>query len=243
MHVGAHRAHELLLRKQAECRHPSGCASPKCAMSSPEARTQCACGHTDDRVRATGPDAVGSGGWKEACDIRLPRVHAHLQAEPAGEVRDTSSAVTLFPARSIVSVRQACTGGESAPACGQMAVSGLRRPRPPALEGVWSNNSADGQRLEGVLVLGWNPPDSRSNLFASGSMSARRSWLLIGQPAEGEAGKCLDQTLAAGVQWQVVMEVGKGIRQRGGSSTAACRPVAHGTRSCRLCNAIRRPVR
>ena len=62
---------------------------------------------------------------------------------------------------------------------------------------VWSNNSADGQRLEGVLVLGWNPPDSRSNLFASGSMSARRSWPPIGRPAEGEAGACLDQAFAA----------------------------------------------
>src|SRR5512135_3205223 len=28
-------------------------------------------------------------------------------------------------------------------------------------------NSADGQRLEGLLVLGRNPPDSLSNLFAS----------------------------------------------------------------------------
>ena len=108
---------------------------------------------------------------------------------------------------------------------------------------IRSNNSADGQRLEGVLVLGWNPPDSRSNLFASGSMSARRSWLPIGRPAEGDAGECLDQTRAAGAQSQIVMEVGKGIRPRGGSSTAACRPVAHGTRSCRLCKAIRRPVR
>jgi len=89
------------------------------------------------------------------------------------------------------------------------------------LLGVWSKDPADGQRLEGLLVLGWNPPDSRSNLFASSSMSARRSWLLIGWPAEGEAGRCLDQTRAEGVQAEVVMDVGKGIRQRGGGSTCA----------------------
>jgi len=127
----------------------------------------------------------------------------------------------------------------------QHRLSAHRMPRPqlrPSFP-VWSKNSADGQRVEGLLVLGWNPPDFRSNLFASGSMSARRSWLPIGRPAEGDAGECLDQTRAAGAQSQIVMEVGKGIRQLGGSSTAACRPVAHGTRSCRLCKAIRRPVR
>jgi hypothetical protein len=43
---------------------------------------------------------------------------------------------------------------------------------------------------------------------------------------------CLEQTPAASAQRHVIMGVGKGIRQRGGSNTSAYGPVVHGMQSC-----------